>query len=193
MKKALATLISRVFDPIIEVPLILMGTASLAYLNGFRYRFLTLLFVLDALIPGLMFLYLWGKKKHFKDWDFVKKEERLPLFLTAVIAQGVGVMVAYLIDRHPLAEILLSFWVLAGVFLLITLVWKISVHCGVNATMATVIFWMGGVKYWWVFLIIPVVAWARVSAKKHTLAQAVAGGIVPPILLYSLFFLLGVI
>lgn len=191
--KKLATIISRVFDPIIEVPLILLGTASLAYLSEYRYRFLILLFVLDALVPGLMFLYLWGKKKHFKDWDFTKREERLPLFLTAVVSQGVGVMVAYLIDRHPLAEMLFSFWVLAGVFMLISLVWKISVHSGVNSTMATVILWLGGAKYWWVFLIVPVVGWARITAKKHDLWQVIIGSLVPPVLLSLLFWILGVV
>ena len=190
--KIWAKVVSRIFDPIIEVPVILMGVASMAYLNGYRWRFLTLLFFLDAVIPGMVFFYLWGKK-NFKDFDFHDKKDRLPLFLTTVLAHGVGVMVAYLIDRHPLAEILLVLWLLAVIFTLVTLVWKISIHAGVNTTLAMLIVLLLDMKYWWVFLVPLLVSYARIVDKDHSIWQVVVGMLVPVAVISLLFQVFGVV
>lgn len=190
--RTLAKIIARVFDPVVLVPLILVGVASMAYLNGYRWRFLTLLFFLDAVVPGLVFLYLWGKKG-FKDWDFRARGERLPLFGATVLMHGVGVMVAYLIDRHPLAEILLTLWLVAVVYTLVTFRFKISVHAGVNATLATLMYWLVGPEYWWVFALPLVVSWARVKDEDHKVIEVVVGTVVAPLIITGMFWGLGVI
>ena len=59
--KRLAWIISRVFDPVIEIPIMLGTAVWWALTNGLRWRFLVFLLVVDALLPALYML--WGLKK----------------------------------------------------------------------------------------------------------------------------------
>lgn len=62
--------------------------------------------------------------------------------------------------------------------LAITLVWKISMHCGVAASVVVVATLLFG---WWVspaWLIVAAIGWSRVHTRAHTTAQVVAGVIV---------------
>lgn len=192
MVKLIAKIVARIFDPVVEIPLILTGVISMAYLNGFRWRFFFLMFVLDALLPGLYFAWRLHKTKG-KDWDIRKREERLPLFLVTTFCHGVGVMVAYFIGRHPLAEILLGLWFLAVIYALITLVWKVSIHAGVNSVLATMIVLFVSPSYWWVFLLPVIVGVARIIDDHHNPAQVITGAVIPPVFLMWFYQITGVI
>ena len=62
--------------------------------------------------------------------------------------------------------------------LAITLVWKISMHCGVAASVVVVATLLFG---WWVspaWLVVAAIGWSRTHTRDHTTAQVVAGVIV---------------
>lgn len=189
--KVVAKVISRIFDPVLEVPLMLLAVVSLAYLNGYRYKLFLALFVFDALIPAMMVIYLFIKNRG-QDWDIHDRIQRLPLFTAIVFGHGLGVLATYWLNRHPLAEILLALWLLAVIYALIMPWWKISVHTGVNATLVMLILQFVSIKYWWLLLIVPLVAWARVVHRDHDLLQVSVGGAIPMILLPVLFSWWGV-
>ena len=64
------------------------------------------------------------------------------------------------------------------VFALITVVWKISIHAGVNAAaLAFFNHYFGWQNYWWLALVLVAVLWARVEINKHTWAQVTAGAV----------------
>jgi hypothetical protein len=184
--------ISRLFEPIIEIPLLLIAATMTAYLNGYRWRFLALLLFLDAVIPGLYFLYLVYVAKKV-DFDMTKREMRLPLYKVAVVSHLAGVLVGFVIDREPLAQILLAFWFLALIFTIITEHWKISLHAGVNSALATfAILIVGWEKVWWMIFLPIIVSFARVVYKKHTVGQVILGTTLPALLLPFFFWVLGV-
>lgn len=192
MRLKIAKILSRVFEPIIEIPLILTAVTMTAYANGYRWRFLALILFLDAVIPGLYFFYLLKSGKA-KDWDITKRVERLPLFRLAVVTHFIGVVVGFLIGREPLAQILLALWLLAVVFSVITQFWKVSLHAGVNSALAVLAIMLYGWQLWWLLLLPVVVSWARIEYKKHSLSQVVVGTLIPMILLPLLFQLFGII
>jgi membrane-associated phospholipid phosphatase len=64
------------------------------------------------------------------------------------------------------------------IFFLITLVWKISLHAGVNAVLFTAINIFYGWKYLWLYAILGLVMWARVYQRHHTWAQVVVGALI---------------
>src|SRR3989344_395465 len=191
LKPRLAKLISRVFEPIIEIPLLITISTMVAYLNGYRWRFLAFLLVVDAVIPRLYFLYLL-RSKRAQDWDITVREQRLPLFWLSVATHFMGVILAFWLNRQPLANILLSFWFLAVIFTIITQVYKISLHTGVNTTLVIFSLYLFGSRVWWLLALPVIVSWARIVYRKHTLAQVVFGGLVPAIILPLSFYLLGV-
>lgn len=173
--KKIAWIISRIFDPIIEIPLLLTVVAWFALTNGLRWRFLIFLLIVDALIPALFMF--WGlATKKISDWDMSKREERKQLYFLVVIAHAISVVYAYFLGKMDLAAILLVFWFMAVTFALITLRWKISVHAGVNGVLVAFFnhFW-GWENYWWLILVLFLVLWARVTIKKHSWLQVLAG------------------
>jgi membrane-associated phospholipid phosphatase len=189
--KKLALVVSRIFDPIIEIPFILATVVALALVNGLRWRFLTLLLFLDAMLPATVFGYLI-QTGQAGGVDFRNKKARQTLFTFALFCNAAGVGTAYLIDRHPLAEILLTFWVLGLVYVSITYFWKISVHMGVNATLATVGVELLGRDWVWLFSVPLLVAWARIVGRQHNILQVIVGGAIPIIVVPMCFRLLGV-
>lgn len=171
----LAWLVSRVFDPVIEIPLLLSVSVWIALTNGLRWRFLIFLIVVDAFLP---FLYMmWGlKTKRISDWDISKKEERNGLHRVALVCHLFGAVAAYAIGKIFLFKILLMFWSLAVIFAFITFFWKISIHAGVNAALVAFFnHFYGWDKYWWLVLVLLLVMWSRVRIKKHDWMQGLMG------------------
>ena len=64
------------------------------------------------------------------------------------------------------------------IFMTVNLVWKISVHTAFVTAMVVVLV----VLYGWVAIlsavVIPLMAWARVVLKQHTVAQTVVGAVI---------------
>src|SRR5687767_13119777 len=134
MQKRFAWIISRVFDPVIEIPLLLSATVWYALANGMRWRFLLLLLFIDAVLPALyMLIGLW--KGYISDWDMTKRKERYGLYFFTVLTHLFGVVLAYFLGKEDLFKILLVFWMLGLIFGIVTLFWKISVHAGTNAAL----------------------------------------------------------
>jgi len=76
-----------------------------------------------------------------------------------------------------LTALLLCYSINTGVVLLITTKWKISVHTtGLSGPVAALILLLGPVGALFGILY-PILIWSRVLLKKHTLAQAIAGGV----------------
>lgn len=190
-QKALANLVSRVLDPVILVPLLLVLSASGAYVNGTRWRFLTFLILLDAVLPGFVLFYYIKKGKVRSGWDVEKREERVPLFFFVLLAHLAGVLIAWFLDKHPLAEYLMIFWALTLIYAMITGVWKISVHCGVLSALVTFVVLTMGVAYAPLYGLVLMIVWARVAGRHHRLAQAVVGAGVPVVAMPIGFFLMG--
>lgn len=178
MKNKFAWVVSRVFDPIIEIPLLLSTAVWIALTNGLRFRFLIMMIVVDALLPATYMFY--GLKKGFiSDWDMTRRKERGGLYFFTLICHLFGVVAAYAIGKYFLFQILLVFWSLAVVFAIVTLFWKISVHAGVNAALLAFFnHFYGWDKYWWLTLVLVLVIYSRVIIKKHTWAQVLVGSAV---------------
>ena len=171
----IAWVVSRVFDPVVEIPILLAGTVYYALSNGLRWRFFSLLLVVDAILPAMFMLYQLKTGK-VKDWDMTKRKERFELYFFTIFAHLFGVVAAYAVGKQALFEILLIMWSLAVVFALITLFWKISVHAGTNAVLVAFFnHFYGWDKYWWLVGILALVLWSRVVIKKHSWSQVLIG------------------
>ncbi|MBI5356069.1 hypothetical protein HZB78_00455 [Candidatus Collierbacteria bacterium] len=190
-KTMLAVFISRLFDPAWMIPGMLAAAAGWSLLNGLRWRFIVILLLIDGLIPFLYFVHLLSTKE-ISDWDTTKREQRIKLYAFTLVCHSTGVIMAWLLGKIMLAKILLIFLVLAAVFTLITLIWKISIHTGVVSAAVIFLSFLFGRNWLWLFLIVALVAWARITMKKHTLLQAVAGAAVGAGIIFIGFRLLGI-
>jgi membrane-associated phospholipid phosphatase len=96
--------------------------------------------------------------------------------ITASVAIGLILLAALRAPRtltFYLAFMLGSVAVLA----LVTVVWKISIHCAVASGSVTILALTFGPLVLPGFVLVAVVGWSRVAMKDHTIAQVVAGTI----------------
>ncbi len=181
--KKFATIISRLFDPInvfAVVAVIVVGKSNMP--PGAMTRFLVVLFF-GMFLPPLAFLFWAIKTRRVSNWDLTNRRQRVRAFVVFLGLLGVDFILIQMFGNAYLVQLFLFFFFWFAGFFAITLFWKISGHTSA-LTLATlfILQWFG----WdWspILLTIPLVAWARVKRKNHTVAQVVAG------VLYSASFI----
>jgi len=149
-----------------------------------------------AISPFLIFLPLLFFAVSYRlgwvsDIDFTDRRER-PAFLFGFIASmAIAAAISYFL-HVPLKFFvyLFSGMVLLIELAIISLYWKISLHTAVTTSVLTAVVVLGGVAFAPLFLLIPVVVWARVLLKKHTVAQAIGGAVlafITTIIIFNIF------
>lgn len=171
-KQRIAGIISIILDPLVEGPILL----AIFFLNKslLPLRFMVTVIILDTLLPILFMIY--GLKRGFiTDWETTNRNERhRPNFIFLLIILF-NLSLFYLLNDRFLMKI---FWItltLVGLYALITFFWKISGHM-----MANTGFFLGlniffGWRFWWLIVLLPLVAWARLVRNKHNVWQLLGG------------------
>ncbi len=190
-KTALAEIISWVFFPPLVATVFfvfLIFWYSADFSQGLRW--------IVAISPFLIFLPLIFFAVSYKfgwvsDIDFTDRRER-PAFLFAFIASlAIGATISYFL-HVPLKFFVYLF---SGMILLIasaviSLYWKISLHTAVTSSVVTAVVILGGAEFLPLYLTVPVIGWARVHLKKHTVSQTIGGALlafVITIVIFGLF------
>lgn len=176
-KKIFAEIVSRVLDPVWEIPASILLAISFAVHEGLRWRFLGLILFIDAIVPMIFFLTMLYHKQ-ITDWDIQKRAQRIPLYIFTMICHLGGMWLAHELGKTELVGVLAVFYAVAIIFFLITLKWKISLHAGVNAVLITAINVFYGWNYLWLYGLVALVMWARVYQKHHTWAQVMVGTVI---------------
>jgi len=175
-KNIFANIFSRLLDPVWEIPIAIVLAVVFAMQEGLRWRFLGILLFIDAVVPMVFFLTMLYHKQ-IKDWDMQSRRQRIPLYLFALICHLGGLWIAYELEKTGLFPILVVYYLIAVVFFLISLKWKISLHAGVNAVLITTVNIFYGWRYWPLYSLLLLVMWARVYQKHHSWGQVILGAV----------------
>lgn len=156
----IATIISRVFDPFIMLAVVfgavLWQTPSFIPAG-----------ICMVLIPFVLFV-IAVKTKYISNWDISDRKERPKILWPLVIIELVCVGIFQLFSFLPVVAMLIG-------FVVITHFWKISGHAMCAALASGILVKTFGISLWPVLLIVPLVCWARVIRRDHTLLQVIAG------------------
>lgn len=184
----LARMIGAIFDPMWMILLIFGWLFDYGFrVHGVPIWVMGLIMTVEIIFPGLG--YLGFMKEHgFKDWDISKREKRMPVFLMMLLSQTMGLTTMIVFELWSLVWVMTGFWVVTFLLTVISLKWKISVHLAVNSLLASLIFFYSDTHYGWLYLGVGVIGWARIKSRDHTLAQVVAGAILPVIIIGLLTF-----
>ena len=176
--KAISTITQ---PPIICIPLFLIISYIISFENGVfnLSKFITvelISLVFTSIMPLIIILY-WAKKNG-GDIDISNRSARFTPLIVGIISYFIGFLIAYLLNiDNFLILLLLCYATNTGVVLLFTLKWKISVHTtALSGPVAALILLLGPIGALF-GIIYPILIWSRVLLKKHTLAQAIAGGV----------------
>jgi hypothetical protein len=142
------------------------------------HGWLALYLGLVVALPVVYLLWLLARGQ-VADFHLYRREDRLRPYLATLLAAALG----WAILRWGGAPRLLV--VLAGAtclqtatLLAVTLRWKISAHTATAAALAVLTAALAGPVAAPFAAAVPVVAWARVRLRRHTVAQTVAGALV---------------
>lgn len=181
-KRKIAEKISTITNPpIITIPLFLIICIVLSFENGAfnfsKFIVLEMISLVFASVLPMAIILFWAKKLN-TDKDISNREDRFMPLVIGIVSYFIGVLVSFILNADNfLTLLLLCYAVNTGVVLLITTKWKISVHTtGISGPIAALILLLG--PFGAVFgVIYPIVIWSRVLLKKHTLSQAICGGV----------------
>ena len=143
-----------------------------ADVDGDRFHFFSLL--------PVFFIFILFRLGRVSNLNLEVKEQRTLPLLFAIGAACIGLGIFYVMDSPR--EIIwagVAYIVNGVIFGAITQVWKISFHAGVYTGCVTVlVLILHDARFAWFFLLVPLIAWARVRRKRHTLVQTVVGALI---------------
>ena len=173
--------------PIITIPLfliicIILACDGIPFTSGFSFDWTQFLItelislIFASVLPMAITLY-WAKKLN-TDKDISNREDRFVPLIVGILSYLVGFAIALTLGvSNFLTVLILCYAVNTFIVLLITYKWKISIHTtGLTGPVAALIMLLGPLGAI-VGLLYPVLIWSRFTLKKHTMAQAIAGGV----------------
>lgn len=133
-------------------------------------------FSLATLALPTLYIYWLVRQGQVSDFHVPIQSERIrPLSFTLLTATVAGLLAWWWAAPDLLRIIGFVNTAQALVLLLITLRWKISLHCLAVAELVTLCFYLFESRAFSVVLFVPLVVWARLYLRRHTLGQTVAG------------------
>jgi len=190
MKDRLARWISILFDSsVLSIPIFLAFGWIDAGTIGLGWAILILIIVTG--IP-LAYLVIGLRYGWVSDMEMTQRSERPRFILISLSSDVLALLVLlFLHGPHLLSVIVLTYFCLAITMLTISRFWKISLHMAGVGGFSTALLYVFGIPMLWVFLSLPLVAWARLHRRKHTLAQLVTGAIAGILVTILTFGLIG--
>ena len=172
-----ASLISRIIDPFIGFILLFLFAGLKSGATGWDLLSLMgILFVTMILPPGLL---LWWavKTKRVTNWDISNRSQRVRAFVVLAFLFCIDYFIMQAVGTPLMNQVFQFFLVLFAGFFLITLRWKLSGHMATISVIALFFtYWYGGM-FFLLFTLIPMVAWSRITLKRHTMGEIVGGTI----------------
>lgn len=128
-----------------------------------------------VIFPILFVIYLKSRNL-VSDFHIPIREQRTLPYAASILSYIIGFgLVLWQVGGGALSAVMLCTLLASTIIMIINFWWKISAHAtGVGAPLAALVLAFG----WTIaplFLLIPVVGWARVYLKAHTLGQVIAG------------------
>ena len=171
--------ISHVISPHI-VGIVITAVVALRFSDNPWEMLLWLAILLPVVVFPPLFYLLW--LVHIGKLEDIYMPDRSTRLRPLTVMMG-WIFLCLLLIRYWEAPALveaffLSAFILVGILSLVTLFWKISFHGATISAAATATVMVAGSWAWPVFLLVPLVGWARIRLERHTPRQVVFGSLV---------------
>ncbi|MCE1253059.1 MAG: phosphatase PAP2 family protein [Anaerolineae bacterium] len=171
-----ARFVSNVFcPPALAIYGILVVAATLAtpaawFWSGFEVFF--------GLVPSVGFILFQLKRGQVSDFEIYHREQRRGSYIFTLLSTSASIFIMWLFAAPILIISLLVAVILqVGLMFMINTRWKISAHASSMALFVTLLVFLYGRTLLPVTVGIPLMIWSRVSLRRHTLMQTIAGSL----------------
>ncbi len=194
MRERIASLTSNILNPfLIGLVLILLLSfkSTPSALDAIKW---SLISVAASILPVFgVIVYLVRSQKLDSAFINVRKQ-RTKIYLLAGVCAGVGCVILYYLEAPK--ELIVTF--VAGlsavvVFMCVNFLWKISLHTALIAASVTILIILFGSIAVVTVALVPLIAWARIELKHHSLAQVAAGALLAAVIVVVVFYLFGLV
>jgi membrane-associated phospholipid phosphatase len=172
MLNRIAFATSLIFSPFL-LPIGTILILAREFANPGQQAFLcNAIIILFITVIPVLFIFILFRLGKLSDLRMTVQEQRLKPLCFSMASGLVGTYLLHLVDAPK--EIVwtgIAYVVNGIVFTAITPFWKISFHSGVAAGCVTVLVFLVGPMFGWLFLLIPLIGWARVYRGRHTPLQ----------------------
>jgi membrane-associated phospholipid phosphatase len=185
----LARWVSHVFSPPTLTLLgIILITAAIGTANAW---FWSTVYIFIAVLLPVIYVVREVRRSAVTDFHIKLREQRIRPMLVMLALSLLGWLIL-LAGNAPYALVLFAgIGVIQVAFLLtVTIWWKISGHSMAASGFAVLVFVALGLHTAPVLLLIPLVAWARIRRKRHTLTQTMLGSLAGIAYILAFFLLL---
>ena len=174
MLNRIAVTISVLFSPFLLpiASILLIVRMSVATMQqGFLWMLIVILFA--SVLPMLFILVLF-RLGQLSDVRLTVREQRARPLMFSLMSALVGSGILHILDAPPeIVWLCIAYAINGVVFTLITQAWKISFHSGVAAGCMTALTTLISIQFAWLFILLPLIGWARVHRKRHTFLQTI--------------------
>jgi membrane-associated phospholipid phosphatase len=187
----LARILSTIFNPFLTALALFVILAHASARNTLDFWWLLLLSTFFTSIgPMLYVFWLYGTDR-ISDLDMSVRHEREAVFSAFVVFYLLGTIVMWLVHAPRLMIAAMAAYTLSTLVVqYITRYWKISTHAiGITAPLVALTL-LYGTQTLPFLVLIPMVCWARVYLKAHTVMQVIAGAVlatISTVLFFQLF------
>ncbi len=144
------------------------------------------IYVATSLILPTLYILMLVRLGKVSDFHLPIQSERiLPLCFTALVTT-ITALAAWRLNAPELIQLIGYVTVVQTILiLLITLRWKISLHCLAAAELATIGLYILGLPALALCAAVPVIGWSRVHLQRHTVAQTIGGTLLGFIIIWA--------
>jgi len=194
MRERLARLVSNILNPfIVSVIVIVLLAVKDASSTADAMKWALISLAISVLPIFIVVIFLIHRKK--LDGFFANpREQRSVVYILASALGAIGCGILWYLDAPELLAVAFT----AGlasivVFTGINYFWKISLHTAFTAASVTVIIMVYGATAAWTLVFLPLMAWARIELKQHSVAQVITGGLLAAAIVAGVFWGYGVV
>ncbi|WP_407380994.1 hypothetical protein [Methanobrevibacter sp.] len=163
--------------PIICIPLFFIISLVLSINNLWDFPLMELISIIFASILPMAIILYWAKKTG-NDKDISNRQDRFTPLVVGTVSYFIGFLVSIALGLNDfLTFLFLCYTINTFIVMIITTQWKVSIHTtGLSGPVCALIILLGPLGAIFA-LLYPVLIWSRVTLKKHTMAQAITGGV----------------
>ena len=194
MSARIASLTSNILNPFLVgflLILLLSFRSTSSTLDAIKW---SLISIAASILPVLgVIIYLVRSQKLENIFINVRKQ-RTKIYLLAGVCAGVGWVILYYLEapKELLATFVAGFAAVV-VFMCVNFLWKISLHIALIAASVTILIILYGSIAVVTVALVPLIGWARIELKHHSLAQVVAGALLAAVIVVVVFYLFGLV
>lgn len=186
-------IVTNVFQYYTWVPIFIIAAVSQAGLRTEHNKTtIIILHLVDVLAPILVYIFLLNGGR-IKDANLIKREDRPQLFAITTSLVFFATVISYFLGSLLFFQLHLIVFIFMLTMTVITMFFKISAHMFINTFFVFILNYLYDWQLLWLFLIVPIVAFARLNLKAHTRVEVILGTIVgfcEPYLMLKIFKLL---